>query len=61
MAAYRLPPSAVRPAGFWNDASSIVPTCCAAVWPGTATETMPSFEMLIEVALAGIVTAGWSA
>ena len=45
----KLPPSGVSPAGFWNVASSIVPSSCAAFWPAIVTETMPSFEMLIDV------------
>ena len=38
----------------------MVPSCCAAFWPAMVTDTTPSFEMLIEVASAGIVMAGSS-
>ena len=60
VAAKRLPPSASSPAGFWNVASSIVPSCCGAGWPAMLTDTTPSFEMLTDVALAGMVISGWS-
>ena len=54
----RLLPIACRPAGFWNIASSMVPTCCGALSPATEAETMPSFEIVTETALAGIVIDG---
>ena len=57
----RLPPIGVRPDGFWKVASSMTPSCCAALWPGIVAETTPSRVMLIEVAFSGIEICGSSA
>ena len=55
-----LPPIAFRPAGFWNDRQLDRAELLRRALAGDDAETMPSFEIVIDVALAGIVICGSS-
>ena len=48
-------PMGSRPAGLTKLASSIWPTCCGWVWPGSLTVTMPSLETVTLSVSAGSV------